>query len=119
MDTVQRLPDDVGRRIVLYMSTPTADLIKRDLAVQMRQYSREDNGDVEEWRHLYGRIRFAEVKWFQIVRMFKRVGNLTITWGSRQRFIRDMLSMQQIDVAMIEDDDDDGASDDMSESDTN
>jgi hypothetical protein len=30
-----------------------------------------------------------------------------------------MLSMQHIHVAMIEDDDDDGASDDMSESDTN
>ena len=122
MDIVKRLPDDVRRRIVLYLSTPTADLIKRDLAVQMRHYSREANGDVEEWRNLFGRIRFAEVKWFQIVRMFKRVGDLTITWGSRQRFIRDVLRVQHVDVVMIEnnnDDDDDDVSDDMSESDSN
>jgi hypothetical protein len=107
MDIVNRLPDEVVNAIMLYLSTPTADLIKRDFAEQFRKYTCDADGDIEEWHRLYGRIRFAEIRWFQIMRMFKRIGPLTITWGSQLRFVRDLLCTQNVNVSMIQDDSDD------------
>ena len=69
MNPWSNLPDEVHWRILSFLSTPAADIIRQDVQRQSKLFSHLNVEDPDEWLSLYNHLYFAECKWDKIIRV--------------------------------------------------
>ena len=90
MDIYNSIPDELRAKILLYLSTPTSDIIREDV---MRRYAMYPVPicPLVAWRNIYSRAVFAERDWGRIMTLIKQIGPVRISHGSKVRFITNNL----------------------------
>ena len=111
METYWRVPDCIRAHITLFLSTPTADIIKADV---IRQYNLMSSPDkpISEYYRLYNTVCFTELKWDCIINRLLRFGSFTISPAQRVRFVMDYLRIRRNVRLYTTDDDSDIENDD-------
>ena len=104
MDPWSNLPDEIRWRIFRFLSTPTADIINRDVKRQLNLYFNLNVKDPGEFLELYSCVYFAERK-YAYVRFLLREHKDYSHPLSRAPFIRDLLRSHNLRLIVVGDND--------------
>ena len=89
------LPDNIKNNIFSFLSTPTSDIIRRDVIRQFECF-KPLGINVEEWKDYYHKAYFAEQSFDSIIRLMFRVAPFTLSSASKWRYVKDKLILENI-----------------------